>query len=102
MHVDEAAAIQDGATDEAAAAQDVEADKAPKAPADLIARVAASIKQKQKAEAESKNSSMMDNLVARVLASNRKSKQKEQAAEGLGWSGGGGRMAKYIFEGMTF
>ena len=39
---------------EAAAAQDVEADKAPKAPADLIARVAASIKQKQKAEAESK------------------------------------------------
>ena len=44
--VDEAAAVQDGATDEAAAAQDVETDKAPKAPADLIARVAASIKQK--------------------------------------------------------
>ena len=56
---------------------------------------------KQKAEAESRSSSKMDGLVARVLASSRKSK-KEQAAEESGWSGGGGRMLHYILEGMTF
>ena len=80
-------------------AADAKADEAPKAPVDLIARVTASIRQ-QKAEAESKSSSKMNDLIATVLASSRKSK-KEQAANESGWSGGGGRMLGYILEGMT-
>ena len=80
------------AKEESAAVTKVEeADEAPKAPADLIARVLASIKEKQQAKAA-------DGPVARVLASTK----GEQAAEGLGWSGGGGHMLKCILEGMTF
>ena len=94
----EAAAEQVEKADETVAVQDVEADEAPKAPVDLIARVMASIRQEQKAEAES--SSKMDDLIATILASSRKSK-KEQAANESGWSGGGGRMLGYILEGMT-
>ena len=79
-------------------AADAKAGEPPKAPVDLIARVAASIRQ-QKAEAES-SSSKMDDLIATVLASSRKSKI-EQTANESGWSGGGGRMLGYILEGMT-
>ena len=97
----EAAAEQVEKADETVAVQDVKADEAPKAPVDLIARVMASIRQEQKAEAESKSSSKMNDLIATVLASSRKSK-KEQATNDSGWSGGGGRMLKCILEGMTF
>ena len=50
----------------------MEADEAPKEPADLIARVTASIKQKQQAEHEAEaagRSSKRDALIARVLES---------------------------------
>ena len=96
----EAATEQVEKADETVAVQEVEADEAPKEPVDLIARVMASIRQEQKAEAESKSSSKMNDLIATVLASSRKSK-KEQAANDYGWSGGGGRMLGYISEGMT-
>ena len=45
----EVAAVQDEEADETATVQDVKADEVPKAPADLIARMPASIRQKQKA-----------------------------------------------------
>ena len=61
-------------------AADVKANKAPKAPVDLIARVTTSIRQQQKAEAESRSSSKMDDLIARVLASSRKSKKEQERA----------------------
>ena len=96
----EAAAVQDEEAAKTAAVQAVKADEAPKAPADLIARVAASIKQNQKAKAESKRSSKVEDMIAKVLASGRKIKT-EQAANESGWSGGGGRMLEYILEGMT-
>ena len=96
----EVAAVQDEEADETATVQDVKADEVPKAPADLIARMPASIRQKQKAEAESRSNSKMGGMIARVLASSRNSK-KEQAANESGWSGGRGRMLGYILEEMT-
>ena len=66
----------------------------------MIAGVMTGIKQKQKAEAKSRSNSKMDDLIATVLASSRKSKG-QQATNESGWSVGGGRMLGYILEGMT-
>ena len=68
-------------------------------PSELIASVVASIKKKKQVGATNK-SSKADGIVARVLAS---IKQKQHAVEEsrYRWSGGGGRVLGYILEGIT-